>query len=57
MDVGGLSDPYVKLVLMQGYILDALGFSMNFDIVYNCRRKTSKEKEDLHKEVHAKPVL
>lgn len=56
MDVGGLSDPYVKIALMQNgtYSFLFVFYFNHFVIIY---RKTTEEKENIYQEVHTEPLL
>lgn len=57
MDVGGLSDPYVKIALMQNGMSDRVPTGMLIPPSLPHRRQTTEEEEDLDQEVHAKSVL
>lgn len=73
MDVGGLSDPYVKIALMMnGELIESIGADQNQFFKDACTevanshhvpsvtfsiRQTNQEEENLYQEMYSQPVL
>ena len=57
MDVGGLSDPYVKIALMQNGLLNTQANGLTKMTFLCLTRQTIEEKENFNQEVYPQSIL